>query len=459
MRLRTSARLFLALICCAAVVAGQSRLPKSTLAPEVRALLEIERSAARSIEAIPDYVCEQTVRRTQLNAKSLAKMEKLLKRRDGNERGGRLVDDFSDVVRLETAVVDGEEIYSWPDGEFKPVPLSELVGFGLTATGSFASYARSLFVTKQGRIRFVGQVDGLLRYDYRVPQFRSGYQVTTLQGSATVGYEGSFWASAEDRRLTRITVEGVDLPPSLGLESLSVEIRYRPVDLDDESYVLPDFAKLTMKGWDGSLKTNEATFENCRKFGAVSEMSFEVVDEPVQPEPAAVTETFEVPAGVELHVRLLTPIDSETSRVGDELQASLRFNLEADGRVLAPKGSRLIGRLRRLHQVARGEDSFYAVSLEFSRLETDDAVARIETELVRTQAAHNVSRTLQRGPQISTTRRGSVYGIAGGDARDLTTIVEERDRGLADVDSFYVTGQRFTLNKGFAMTWRVTAPD
>ncbi|MEZ5394373.1 MAG: hypothetical protein R2724_16275 [Bryobacterales bacterium] len=48
-------------------------------------------------------------------------------------------------MRLEVAVVDGVELYSWPGAAFEPIPPAELVGFGLMADGALFSFARSIF--------------------------------------------------------------------------------------------------------------------------------------------------------------------------------------------------------------------------------------------------------------------------------------------------------------------------
>jgi len=444
-------------------VLGQSLLPQPTLAPEVTALMQITRSAARGVEAVPDYLCGQTVRRTQLNTESRAKIEKLMARRDSKERQFRVQDDFSDTVRLEVAVVDGKEIYSWPGAEFKPVPLSELIGFGVTASGSFSSFAKALFVNENGRIRYAGEEQDekgreLLRYDYRIAQMNSGYSVGTSGGSAVVGYEGSFWALKDGLRLVRLTMQGVDMPPKLGLESLSTEIRYGLVAVGEEGFVLPTSATHTLAGWDGSLKTNEAEFHDCRKFGAVSGVSFKVTEDVLEDQAKPLPRTLEIPAGTELAVRLIGSISSERSRVGDLVEARLRSNATFNGHEVAPKGALLRGRLRRLHRIGNPEAPHYAISLEFTELRTDGASGAVRTELVRLQKSDRVRRAVDMAPEVKTWRRNSAFGLTN-DSLEGTTVIEDGDDGLAGTDSLYVRGSEFTISKGFAMTLRVVDPE
>ena len=214
-----------------------------------------------------------------------------------------------------------------------------------------------------------------------------------------------------------------------------------------------------MTGWDGTLTKNETSFHNCRKFGVTSELLFNAADE--APEPAAgprAEAPLHVPPGSDLHVKLVSEISSENSKVGDRVEARLRNKLVIDGRVVAEKGSLLLGRVRRIHRVGRRDDPSFAISLEFTHLRSGGAGAALRTELVRLQSKRNVSRTLDQPVDIRTSRRGNMYGMEGG-VFEKTVIVEEVDRGLAGLDTFYVHGSSFRLAKGFQMTWRVAEPD
>ena len=186
-------------------------IPETDLDPSLIALGKIRHRMAQSLREVQNYTCAETVRRIRVEPP-----RKRRKRKAGRAEGEP---SFSDTVRLEVAVVDGKELYSWPGAEFQPVPLSEIVGFGLTATGSFSAFAESLFVESHGRVRFAGEEDRggrrTLRYDYGVSLFRSGYTLGTEHGSARVPYQGSIWADPETFEVIAMTVRVPD-PPARG---------------------------------------------------------------------------------------------------------------------------------------------------------------------------------------------------------------------------------------------------
>jgi hypothetical protein len=56
-----------------------------------------------------------------------------------------------------------------------------------------------------------------------------------------------------------------------------------------------------------------------------------------------VAQSFSVPAGTLLLVRLATAVSPATAHVGDRFQGFLDQDLAADGRLVAPRGSRVYG--------------------------------------------------------------------------------------------------------------------
>ena len=66
------------------------------------------------------------------------------------------------------------------------------------------------------------------------------------------------------------------------------------------------------------------------------------------PQPAPQTnhsQKVTVPAGTRILVRMIDSVDSANNRVGDRFRASLEANLEADGVIVAPRGTDVVGRL------------------------------------------------------------------------------------------------------------------
>lgn len=60
-----------------------------------------------------------------------------------------------------------------------------------------------------------------------------------------------------------------------------------------------------------------------------------------------------VPAGTSLLVRMIDSVDSSKNTVGSRFSASLETNLEVDGLVVAPAGTRVYGRLAQSKEAGR----------------------------------------------------------------------------------------------------------
>src|SRR5260370_19813599 len=63
--------------------------------------------------------------------------------------------------------------------------------------------------------------------------------------------------------------------------------------------------------------------------------------------------TVTVPAGTSLLVRMIDTVDSNKNAVGSRFSASLETNLEVDGVVVAPAGTKVYGRLAQSKEAGR----------------------------------------------------------------------------------------------------------
>src|SRR6476659_8319211 len=93
----------------------------------VTALLnQIRAKMLANLKRLPNYTCLQTIDRKVRYAPS---------------RRYQLVD----TVRLEVALVDGKELFSWPGaGKFEDKDINELVTGGAIGNGTFALHAKSI---------------------------------------------------------------------------------------------------------------------------------------------------------------------------------------------------------------------------------------------------------------------------------------------------------------------------
>jgi hypothetical protein len=119
-----------------------------------------------------------------------------------------------------------------------------------------------------------------------------------------------------------------------------------------------------------------------------------------------------IPAGTRFEVRLLEPIDSAKNQVGDTFKASLDKDLEADGRVVAPRGSTVLGKLTSVTPPGRVEGRA-AMSVTVTSITVGENTYPIQTNTLAFEAEKTVKEDAKKigiGAGI-----GAVIGaIAGG---------------------------------------------
>src|SRR5689334_1179660 len=129
-------RLWLPVVCSCALAFGA---PEDNDATHAQGLLEkIRIQMIDNLMHLPNYTCLQTIERT---------------RRRAPARRFELVD----MIRLEVALVNGHELFSWPGaGKFDDKEIADLVPGGAIGNGNFALHAKSVF---QGnpRYRYAGE--------------------------------------------------------------------------------------------------------------------------------------------------------------------------------------------------------------------------------------------------------------------------------------------------------------
>ena len=259
----------LLLVLVAAAAAAQYN-PSAALDREVIRLARIRVAAAENLQRMPNYTCVQTIERS---------------RRIGPKRRFELLD----TIRLEVALVDGKELFSWPGaGKFEDRRIGDLVGGGTIGNGNFALHARSVFLSNVARFDFDSEVeqDGrrLIRYRYQVPRISSGYQVRIGELEEVVGYRGSFDVDATTMDLMRLEVIADEIPPRLPIQSASDVMLYARQRIGGGDFLLPQSSELTMVAINGLESRNRVHFASCRQYSGESVLSF--ADAPVEEAPA-----------------------------------------------------------------------------------------------------------------------------------------------------------------------------
>jgi hypothetical protein len=127
--------------------------------------------------------------------------------------------------------------------------------------------------------------------------------------------------------------------------------------------------------------------------GSVSEVTpaatAAAAPKPVGEAPAAVAppqpQTIWIPSGTRFEIRLIEPISSAENKSGDTFKATLDQDLEADGKVVVPRGSTVTGKLMEVRQPGRVEGRA-ALSMTLTQITVGKASYPIQTNTLAFEA-------------------------------------------------------------------------
>ena len=406
-------RLWIALFAAAPFSSGQSELT-----PETILLARIRYHMSQMLQKQPNYTCQQSIERSRRRAAS-QKYE------------------IVDTVRLEVALVGSRELFSWPGaGKFEEVDIADMVRGGAIGNGNFALHARSVFLSSAATFIYAGEVthEGrrAVKFDYKIPQYRSGYSVRMGEIEAVVGYIGAFWADPETLDLIRLEVSADDIPPQLPVSAASDAMEYERVRIGDGNFLLPASSDMRIADLRGNESRNRTRFMNCRQYTGESVLTFEDLPEEETPLAKSPPAQIEVPEGLELDLKLMTPVDSSKNAVGDAVEAVVDRAAKRNGRVIVPKGAAVKGRITRLEHRPRPAPH-YIIALDFSTLEFEGHQAVLHGTV------QSVSRSL--------VAANPAYAI-----RQLERAYREsRDNTL------FEPGTRLRMPRGWRFVWRAGA--
>jgi len=374
-------------------------------------LEQIRVRMAETLRHIPDYTCLQTIERWR-QGDPCAKCQ------------------YRERLRLEVAVIGGKERWAWPGArEFEDRGLEQIVPPGAIGTGDFSGFATTIFRTPaasfQGPYPEVLEGRAAWRYDYAVPVERSRYTVRDGRHSAVVGFHGAFWVSRDTLDLLRLDVSADGLPtPPLDIASATTTISYQRTRIGESSFLLPRLSELSLSSLSERASRNRTTFTDCRQYVGQVTLRFDEAVSAGEATGPAVSQT-RLPAGLTLELSLETPFDPARAAAGDVIEARLVRDVRRDGRLLAPKGARVHGRLRTVRQYLVPR-SLGVLELELTRLQAPGLEAELRARLEW------------------------LGGIVAGARRRDDVVVSSSDKESA----ILFNGPLLRLPRGFRMQWR-----
>jgi hypothetical protein len=382
----------------------------------IRVREHVRASAVR----LPNFSCQETMERTILSP------------------AGQI--EFRERLRLEVLFIETTELFAWPgSSEFTSEALESWISAGAINNGDFAAEVLNLFVISAASVRYVDldmlDQHALLRFDFHMPLLTSKYSLAIHGKSATTAFSGSFWVDRESLDLVRLEMHAEEIPSDLDCREAHQSITYGRAGLVDGDGLLPSAAELAIVSRDGHESRNAIAFNNCRHYSAASTLSFTEPSDSAPPAKSGPQRAL--PADVELALRLEEPISITKSMAGDQIAARLDKAVHAGG-VLLPKGTRVLGRIRRLEQHLSSPPSIL-VGLQFFAAEAPDGLVAFSARLTGPRASPDVIKVVNN-------RMESVPGTVG-----LNIEEDGRRPGLG---SFRVPGKELRVERGFRTVWK-----
>ena len=377
-------------------------------AQDLAGLLQKARAnMARNLKTQPNYVCLETIERSK------------------RANAGRIF-ELVDVVRFEVAFTGGKELYSWPgSGRFGQNELWEMVPMdGVIGTGSFASHAHNLFVAEGPRFLDGARSAGLARYPFDVAQQESAYRIRSgRSGWASTGYHGSVLVDPDTAQVVKMDIVADEIPAELKLVEIHTILEYGPVTIGAHQYRLPVQASDIWIRSKGTELRNDSRFSSCREFVAESKLSFD--DPSADPAQAPLV----LPPGVEFQIEIVTPVDSQSAKAGDAIEAVLLTPIRQSAtELLFESKARIDGRILRVQKLALTTE----VELQF--LTIADGAKQARFTAAPSAGSPPVTRSMVSNGKVALTRGPNGEGTA-----EIT--------GL---------GERLVLQKGNRSMWRTT---
>ncbi len=262
---------------------GAARLPQSDPdeeRPAVKVLPgPLDRVRARAFEyteALPNFICEQLIRRLQ----------------SGGLRGKF---GLKDTITVDVAYVDGVEEYKNAKRNGRPLKdFGDIQQSGTYSTGEYGTILRDILhpsTDAKFTFRKKDTIAGIETevWDLAVEQANSHWKLTFGGSTVKPKYRGAIWIDPKEFMVLRIEMEALNLPIAYPIDHAETIVEYGPKKIGDKFYTLPSYtASLACQRSTSTCVKNETEFRNYRKFTTESTISTTestvTFDEP-KPEP------------------------------------------------------------------------------------------------------------------------------------------------------------------------------
>jgi hypothetical protein len=236
--------------------------------PEQRdPIIEAARAdAARYSKSIPNYLVSRTTTRYRSS-----------KTRDNWHK--------TDSVSAEVASQENHEVYS--DIRINGKPSKNLPREGVWSNGEFSTLLDEILNPKYRAVFRKREPDtagsrAAWRYRYSIDEKHSGWDMIGDSPDSwervriAPRYSGSIWIDRETGKVLRIEKSAQKVPRRFPLQLIESSTDYSLVTIGEQNYMLPTHTEtITCTRRDVICFKNETIFENYRKFGAATHITYE----------------------------------------------------------------------------------------------------------------------------------------------------------------------------------------
>lgn len=337
--------------------------------PSAAILKRARLTVAQQLVHAWNYTCVQTTQRDYFSDDRL-NQQGCRTDQPGKPRGQHFK---RDRLRLDMAVSEGREIYSWhAEQKFTSAAVTEIVRDGPISSGNFFGLITNIFILPGTQFAYLGKSQpndsGAYRFEYSVPLAPSHYTVDDRVHSATVPFHGEFLLAGPDYHLTSLTIVTGPIPDRISICLSKTTITYQAEEIAGYLSLIPAKFSVDVLEDSGTYTVSQSNYSECREFRATSALTFQPAE--TLPSPSVKEPEGEewLPAGLPLRVRLRTPVDDRTSYVGDRVEGVLvnAVKLPGSEREL-PKGAVLTGIITGLAQYYY-PDKYQQFSARFNRV-------------------------------------------------------------------------------------------
>ena len=213
------------------------------------------------IDALPNFICEQLIRRLQA----------------GGLRGKF---GLKDTVTVDVAYVDGLEEYKNAKRNGKPLKdYTDIQESGTWSTGEYATILKDvLHPTTDAKFTFRKKdtIAGIETevYDLLVEKANSHWTLNFAGQILKPKYRGAIWVDPKEFMVMRIEMDALNIPATYPIDHSEVIVEYGPKKIGDKFYILPSYtANLACHRGSSTCVKNETEFRNYRKFSTESTIS------------------------------------------------------------------------------------------------------------------------------------------------------------------------------------------